>query len=258
MYLNLKSSNHSFFLMLVFLLVNSILLPLGAEAAAEGTYYRVDFTNLSYENGSYAEVREAYSANKDSDLLRTSVARSPMINIAGGGEYFPVNTDYSYETFWTRLEFVIRVPGPSGVKGTIVWNVGNDQVKTLRFELEPTDATPGLSDLFWQKRAEYYQALMNRTRSNAGSAWFRYQYRQSIDHLPDSPASNNLRRQLLDRQRFRNQRNNELTFALATGGRAISENLQLHDPLFVREDQGHLFRLILSRELLFESTIGKN
>jgi len=238
MYLNLKSSVHSFLLMLAFLLANSVLFPLDAEAGSEGSYYRVDFTDLSYENGSYAKVREAYSANKDSDLLRTSVDRSPIINIAGGGEYFPINTDYSYETFWTRLEFVIRVPGPSGVKGTIVWNVGNDQVKTLRFELEPTDATPGLSDLFWQKRAEYYQALMNRTRSNAGSAWFRYQYRQSIDHLPDSPASNNLRRQLLDRQRFRNQRNNQLTFALATGGRAISENLQLHDPLFVREDQG--------------------
>ena len=237
MHVIVKSSIHYFLLMLAFGLASGGFFLPAVKADPGGHYYQVDFTSLTYENGSFAEVREAYSANRDNRLFGPFADRLPSINIADGGEYFPVNTDYSNENFWTRLEFVIRVPKPSAVKGTIIFNIDNNQRKTLQFELAPTDSTPSLSDFFWQKRAEYYQSLMNRTRSNAGAAWFRYQYRQSMQKLSDSPESNTLRQQFLDRQRFRNGMNDELTFALATGGRAISENLQLHDPLFVREDQ---------------------
>ena len=219
------------------LVVGTLLTP-PVLAESEGHYYRGDFTSLNYQTESFTKVQDAYNANKAAKLLNDdSYYLTPSIQFATEVEYFPINTDYSYENFWTRLEFIIRTPDKAAFTGSILWNVGNNQTKKLDFKLQPADADPKFRDLFWQKRAEYYRNLLNRNRSNAGAAWFRYQYRQSLARLSASPESETIRQRFRDQQRFQNEMNDELTFALATGGRAISENLQLPAPLFVREDQ---------------------
>ena len=234
----LRSSSQRLLLpILSFAIVIGVLLPDGISAEPQGQYYRIDFTELKYENEGFEAVREVYLENAKEFAFDEEVYALPSIRLADGGEYFPVNTELSNEDYWLRLEFIVRLPANADTKGSIRLKVGNHQAKRLEFKLKPADADPELRDLFWRKRAEYYRGLSFDNRSNAGAAWFRYQYRKSVAQLSDSPESESLREQFLQSQRFNNRFNDERTYALVTGGRAISENLQLHDPLFVRAEQ---------------------
>ena len=222
---------------LSFAIVIGAFLSDGISAEPQGRYYRIDFTELKYENESFEAVREVYLKDAKENAFDEEIYVRPSIRLADGGEYFPVVTEFPNGEYWTRLDYVVRLDANADTRGSIVFKVGNKQTKKLEFKLEPADADPELHDLFWSKRGEYYRDLSSQNRSSAGAAWFRYQYRKSVTQLSDSPESASIREQILQTQRFNNSLNEERTYALVTGGRAISENLQLHDPLFVRADQ---------------------
>lgn len=201
-------------------------------------YYRVNLLTVEYTDGSFEDVRSAFRKNSDESRLRSLDWRQPpYVQLHDGGEFYPVSVQSSYETLWTRADYVFRVLHAKKVKGTVYWFVGAGQIVKLSFELDPSNAQEDQHDVYWQRRAGYYRNLMWNRRSNAGSAWFRHQFRESMAQIEKSPESENARQRFQSQQRFRNELDNEKTFALVTGGRAISENLQLFDPLFVRADQ---------------------
>ena len=201
-------------------------------------YYRLNLLTLEYTDGSFANVRSAFRKNLvEGRLLSNDWRQPPYVQLHDGGEFYPVDVQSSFEALWEQAEYVLRVPHAKKVKGAVHWFVGAGQVVKLSFELDPSDAREDHHDVYWQRRAAYYQYLMWERRLSAGSAWFRHQYRESMAQIDKRPASEEFRQQFQSQQRFRNELNNERTFALVTGGRAISENLQLFDPLFVLADQ---------------------
>lgn len=213
-----------------------------ASAASFGDedarYYRVDLLTTQYKGGSIEDVRNAFERNKEADQITSRFWNQvPYVQVESGGEFYPVSVNRPFDSFWTRADYVIRVPHDRKAKCRVYWFVGTNKTEQLDFELSPSDANPEQRDVFWQKRADYYRGLMWGRRTNAGAAWFRHQYRESLAQIKTNIVPDDARERFLAQQRFINDSNEERAFALVTGGRAISENLQLHDPLFVREDQ---------------------
>ena len=89
----------------------------------------------------------------------------------------------------------------------------------LRFRVDASE--PADREQFLQHKLRHYERLLEADRP--GSAWFRHQVRTVQRDLRRTPTDSNRRR------RFFGSRGNSLedTFALVSGGRALSENLQL-------------------------------
>jgi hypothetical protein len=104
----------------------------------------------------------------------------------------------------------------------------------LRFEIPAADADSENRDDFYQAKLRHYNKLLNR--GVAGAAWFRHQARDAQKELKsDSPNQRTVRRGQAD----------ELsdTFALFSGGRAMSENLQLDRVLPEPRDSDEMVEL---------------
>ena len=114
----------------------------------QGQYYRIDFTELKYENETFDAVREVYLENAKKIAFDEEVYALPSIRLADGGEYFPVNTELSNGEYWTRLDYVVRLDANADTRGSIVLKVGNKQTKKLEFKLEPADADPSSMTCF--------------------------------------------------------------------------------------------------------------
>ncbi len=94
----------------------------------------------------------------------------------------------------------------------------------VRFRIPARAAVPAARNEFLQARESHYTTLLQR--EIAGSAWFRHQARAArIDRTGNAPGDDQLQQPRFDWRR----REGDLadTYALFTGGRALSENLQL-------------------------------
>lgn len=94
----------------------------------------------------------------------------------------------------------------------------------VKFKVPASAADAGAKRRFLQVKADHYQQLVNR--DVPGGAWFRYQLRQTQRALGQIPAEGPgaPRQPMRTWNRFDNV---DATFELFTGGRAVSENLQL-------------------------------
>ncbi len=94
----------------------------------------------------------------------------------------------------------------------------------VKFKILASAADKDAKNKFLQMKINRYEQLLNR--NIAGGAWFRHQVRQAQKDLGQTPA------EILDSPRPMMGRRNRFedvdsTYDLFTGGRAISENLQL-------------------------------
>jgi len=106
---------------------------------------------------------------------------------------------------------VVRTPTAVDVSGTLYFPTTKwDGQVALRFEIGATEAPTGEST-FERAQARHYQRLM--TRALPGSAWFRHRLGDGAVQLPRNPA--------------RTDSDLEQSYGLLSGGRALSENLQL-------------------------------
>ena len=80
---------------LSFAIVIGAFLSDGISAEPQGQYYRIDFTELKYENETFEAVREVYLENAKEFAFDEEVYALPSISLADGGEYLPVNTELS-------------------------------------------------------------------------------------------------------------------------------------------------------------------
>ena len=118
---------------------------------------------------------------------------------------------------------VIRAPASQDVTGRLVVPGGSlSNMVQLRFKVPATLAKPEAREKYFEVKEAHYRALLDR--GLPGSAWFRHQARRAAEArgTTNGPAEPR-------RAPFAPAADTELerTFDLFTGGRAISENLQL-------------------------------
>ena len=142
--------------------------------------------------------------------------------VVDGAEVYVTSSHRNLSPGFRDAQIAIRSEGDKDLEGTLFWPA-NDGAKMvqLRFRLGMLPASRTTRTLFLQQKLKHYQRFLQVDRP--GSAWFRHQVRLVQRELGSTRAPNNRRRQ------FFGSRGNSLedTFALISGGRALSENLQL-------------------------------
>ena len=126
---------------------------------------------------------------------------------------------------------VIRAPENQNLSGCIFVRSNNfSGMVRVRFKITPAQADPAAKAAFLTAKKEFYQHLFDQ--NIAGAAWFRHQLQvialeQGTNQVPpaNDPRMNWGRHQPAE---F------EDTFKLFSGGRAMSENLQLDRAMAVR------------------------
>jgi hypothetical protein len=198
-------------------------LLVAANAPADEAFYRVPIGDLKFTAG------ELPGDSEDNALTLARIlnlqSSEPRAVIDGEGEVY-VQTPGG-ENPWmksseraARDSLVIRLAGPRKMTGTLFWprNDRSGFVK-LPFVVEAEPSGEAKTEFFAAKQA-YYAGLMKR--GLAGAAWFRHQVRElrrdagkPVDEA-ETGAANRDHNDPFDQ-----------TFGLMSGGRAISENLQL-------------------------------
>jgi hypothetical protein len=101
------------------------------------------------------------------------------------------------------------------------------EMQTLKFKIAAGEARSENKTGFLRTKQTHYQNLLQR--DVAGAAWFRHQHREVARQLGQSKTVvDNRHRRFFGTRRANDMEN---TFALFSGGRAVSENLQLHRAL---------------------------
>ncbi len=160
----------------------------------------------------------------------------PRVILDGGGEAYvgAIHDDKGWGGGPPAVaELDIRVvSGPAGaaIAGRLLLpkadaKAGVDEVK---FEIPAASADKDARKPFFYAKARYYQRLL--ADSAPGSAWFRHQMTEALRAIDkqDDPS-------FITRNSQNNDADLDDTYALFTGSRAISENLQLH-PLVACDD----------------------
>jgi len=124
-----------------------------------------------------------------------------------------------------QASLAVRTPEGKPVSGRLYLpNSSWDGMVTVEFRAAGARATsPARTRFFEAKRAHYQQLLDRRT---PGAAWFRHQIRLANTELGGSDSEADTPRQEGRRPRPGSD-DLSATYALFTGGRAVSENLQL-------------------------------
>lgn len=123
------------------------------------------------------------------------------------------------------VRIVVRAPQGKEVTGLIFLSHDNnaESVRKFRFKMPAKFGGAQLKQEFYRHKAYYYESLLALDLPGAG--WLRHQAREAGREggLEEVPERQN------DRRRFGSVMTSDLsgTFSIVSGGRAISENLQL-------------------------------
>lgn len=206
---------------------------LASTAAAEDVYYSVPIGELKLTEGKLPDAGKT-DVPKTTANWRQSAAMEPDAVLDGAGEAYLTMDDgwprwTSNLALWRQNgRLVVRAPAGKAVSGTLYLPKA-DQNEMLRLKFALAEATDkGARRKFYLGKESYYQHLLERRIP--GAAWFRLQMNAASAEIGRAKDEE------LER-RFPGGRRDELadTFALFSGGRAVSENLQLDRALQVRK-----------------------
>ena len=195
----------------------ALALLLSIPLAAEEGFYVGSVRNLSFEGDAptAAELERipmSWRTNRDSIHLES-----------GEVLLFNANSFRTNNADWNNFDgLTLAARGESGkVRGALVIPGEDGGAKRHAFEVRLAAGTDSQRRAFWTSWRSHYSRLLSMDRP--GGAWFRHQVRRAEAAL--GVKSN---------ERARNRRffggrasSAESTFALMSGGRAVSENLQL-------------------------------
>lgn len=199
-------------------LVALIVVALVAQYAhAQDTYYRLSLRELTITDGALPDTIGSWQT-------RDNALAWPRIVLDGEGEAHIDRTDQGPARAWERdtanHSIYVRLPQPGAVTGRIFLVPEDaDAPRELRFSILERAGTDDGQQGFHRAKAAQYDRL--QAAGLPGSAWFRHQADavRAAGGIEDPQAVN---------RGFRPQQDQLLgTFDLFTGGRAISENLQL-------------------------------
>jgi hypothetical protein len=215
------------------LLVSIVLLlasiaPIAPIASGQDSYYRVRLDELDlqgkdlpiYPRGSHHDTWGHFWPMWPYAVLDTQGPEGPE-----GEVYFDHgNPERIFERTpnLTQGFVVVRTSASDGVSGTLF--LPDAQWKGMlhrSFTIPAERADPAAEEAFRRAKAVHYLRLTGRRLP--GAAWFRHEAdraREGIELAPDLSGS-------FTRWRAHGQSDIEDTFALFSGGRAVSENLQL-------------------------------
>jgi hypothetical protein len=143
------------------------------------------------------------------------------------GEHNPWSYSDAAAQFDAGSRILIRAPEGKDVAGRLVVPTSElDKMVSLRFTVAAPSAKAEAKTAFYQAKLAHYQDLLNR--DIPGGAWFRHQIRLAKIELKLQPSDGQL-----PGASWRPGRSDDLTrtYDLFTGGRAMSENLQLNREL---------------------------
>ncbi len=196
---------------------------------AEDTYFRVRLSEMKFSDGEVPDYRQA--RRNWSDWSRFQLMQ-PDVQLDDEGEAYLHGAGLWYSVlYWHRgneleqLHLVVRTPARRDVAGRLVLpKPDGSGLIALKFRLAADSASTTIAREFQLAKIQHYERRQWENNS-AGAAWYRYQI---------ATAKRTLGQLSQDEQRLldsstRASRSNELdrTYDLFSGGRAVSENLQL-------------------------------
>jgi hypothetical protein len=177
-----------------------------SQSVLADAYYFKDSENLDFTEGKNP-IRRA-------NLW--SYPRRPQIVIEGAGEAYAILRG-------GKTEIAIRVATPRKIKGRVcLWSTYYDgDSDVLHFTIDQNDSRAAHRRAFLETKLTYYQHRLNE--DIPGAAWFRHQVREIKKELGMNPTGDERGRPEASWRRD----GLESTYDLFSGGRAVSENLQL-------------------------------
>jgi hypothetical protein len=215
-------------------------LSLAVAARADDSYYRVRIDDLKITEGE----RPKEPARNDVWHWRRHEAVRPYAVLDGKGEVYvgssrPVGSRRLVAGVITSgsrptedvseddLAILVRTPQTGELTGRLYLpKLDGSGVAMLKFTIPASAAKPELKGLFYRVKENYYDDLMQR--GLPGAAWFRHELREAQAaqrKTPDDLGGN--RRPAVRRTGVFGDGRLVDTYALFSGGRAVSENLQL-------------------------------
>ncbi|MBI1902763.1 MAG: hypothetical protein HYS13_16825 [Planctomycetia bacterium] len=200
-------------------------------ASAEDAYYNIARKDLPLDGDKWPA--DKYPGYPNWPHYAQAQAMTPRIVIDGQGEAYINPPDvhvwnYDLNKGMPLDTIVLRAPEGRDVVGTLyipksTWS----GMHKIRFRVPATMASEEAKRPFYRTKAGYAQYYFQR--GIAGSAWFRRQYNDANNAI-DVPNERETQRP----DGFRGGIDD--TFEVFSGGRAISENLQLNRQLFLSQD----------------------
>ena len=190
---------------------------------AEDAYYHVPFKELTLTSG----VMPDYSAGSEFGRMPGSGAVEPYAVVDGDGEAY-AGDSIQVEPFGGNssikedMTLSVRAPKDKDVTGRLFVPTTNySALILLTFKIPASTAKSAARAEFFKAKQAHYQSLLDR--GLPGAAWFRHEKQEAIaaggGKTNAPPEQFNFRRMQVS--------DPEDTYSLFSGGRAVSENLQL-------------------------------
>jgi hypothetical protein len=194
-----------------------------APTRADDTFFRAPLSKLTITEGKLPTADES-----ENRVWGRTPVLVPRIVLDGPGEAYLGGGDGASDAFWLYrwsmddAVVVGRAPAGQPVKGALyIPDAALTRLVKVRFSLTPDAGAPEMREAFFRARTSYYERL--QSSGAPGAAYFRRQA---------DLARRELGEQSDEARRFtQTQRDLDDTYDLFTGGRAVSENLQLSRPL---------------------------
>jgi len=198
-------------------------------AWAGDAYYSVRVTDLKFTEG---RLPTSSSQHWSSALNQRLPAMQPYVVLDGAGEAYAhaqgeLTPWLGRDGTADRFSIVISAPEGRDVAGRLFWPDEKWQgMVVLKFTLPASSASADARRLFLDGKLAHFRRLLNR--NIPGGAWFRHQVRLTETAL-NAAAQTKPAEGGMERAPWTAGRTGELsqTYDLFTGGRAMSENLQL-------------------------------
>ena len=195
-----------------------------ATASAEDAFWSVRLADLKLTEGKLPEAGAHPSWR--SGLFERLQAMVPYAVLDAEGEAYVTGDAEnwaSWENAAQRGTLVVRAASGRDVSGRLFCpDSSGEKMVRVRFALSAQDARPEARTAFYQGKLQHYARLLNR--DIPGGAWFRHEARLAAAAAGTKPAE---RPENMARWGTRGAGDLSDTYNLFTGGRAMSENLQL-------------------------------
>jgi hypothetical protein len=220
------------------LLVSMLMALGGAAGLAEEVCFKVPLASLKLTEGSLP-APEPGAAGFD---WRRQPLFQPYAALDGAGEAYVSGPGINPWNPRQRSEqaLVVRTPKGKEITGRLYVPKGDFKgMVMVRFKVDPETDKPVAEREFYQAKEEHFRDL--RERNLPGTAWFRHEETETAMAYGAKAAS------LPNLPRILNPASAEeeydSTFALFSGGRALSENLQLDRVLATAGSDGAMVEL---------------
>ena len=221
-----------------------------SAALAEEVFFRVRLSEIKFTRG---ELPDYSAATQDWRVQQRVLKTLPDVQLDGEGEAFLQRGDLWSNIFdrtrpaiSTPVHLAIRVAAKRDVTGRlIVAKPDGSGLIALTFRLPADSADPKSARDFQFAKIEHYERRLQM--SSVGAAWYRHQVGVAKKALGALSVLEGTRIGQVSRQWNGNRNPNQpdRTYELFSGGRAISENLQLDREMLFPRGNAELAKPVL-------------